>query len=63
MSRFDGRVVFVTGAGGGMGTAISARFAAEGAQVVVADVNEAGANDTVAQITGNGGRQSHRCSI
>lgn len=56
MSRFDGRVVFVTGAGGGMGTAISARFAAEGAQVVVADVNEAGANDTVAQITGNGGQ-------
>lgn len=56
MSRFDGRVVFVTGAGGGMGTGISARFAAEGAQVVVADVNEAGANDTVAQITGNGGQ-------
>jgi NAD(P)-dependent dehydrogenase (short-subunit alcohol dehydrogenase family) len=39
-----------------MGTGISARFAAEGAQVVVADVNEAGANDTVAQITGNGGQ-------
>jgi 2-hydroxycyclohexanecarboxyl-CoA dehydrogenase len=56
MARFDGRVVIVTGAGGGIGTAISARFAAEGAQVIVADVNEAGANDTVAQITGNGGQ-------
>lgn len=55
MARFDGRVVVVTGAGGGIGTAISARFAAEGARVVVADVNETGANDTVAQVIGAGG--------
>lgn len=46
----------VTGAGAGIGRAIALRFAAEGAKVVVADVNQARANTTVDEICGAGGR-------
>jgi NAD(P)-dependent dehydrogenase (short-subunit alcohol dehydrogenase family) len=38
--RFEGKVVLVTGAGGGIGLATARRFAEEGAQVVCADVDE-----------------------
>ena len=41
MSRFEGRTVVVTGAGGGIGKGIAARFAGEGARVVLADRSEA----------------------
>jgi meso-butanediol dehydrogenase/(S,S)-butanediol dehydrogenase/diacetyl reductase len=41
MSRFEEKTVVVTGAGGGIGKGIAARFAAEGAQVVLADRSEA----------------------
>ena len=37
MSRFEDKVVLVTGAGGGLGRASALRFAEEGARVVVAD--------------------------
>ncbi|HZB72704.1 MAG TPA: 3-oxoacyl-ACP reductase [Acidimicrobiales bacterium] len=39
--RFEGKVALVTGAGGGIGLATARRFAAEGAQVVCADLDEA----------------------
>jgi NAD(P)-dependent dehydrogenase (short-subunit alcohol dehydrogenase family) len=39
--RFEGKVALVTGAGGGIGLATARRFAAEGARVVCADVDEA----------------------
>jgi NAD(P)-dependent dehydrogenase (short-subunit alcohol dehydrogenase family) len=42
-TRLDGRVSVITGGGGGIGLATARRFAAEGAKVVVVDVNaEAG---------------------
>ena len=41
MSRFESKNVVVTGAGGGIGKGIAARFAAEGATLVLADRSEA----------------------
>jgi NAD(P)-dependent dehydrogenase (short-subunit alcohol dehydrogenase family) len=40
VGRLDGKVAIVTGAGGGIGSAMVERFAAEGAAVVAADVDE-----------------------
>ncbi len=53
--RFKDKIVIVTGAAGGIGGAISARFAAEGARVIVTDMNGEGAEATVAEIVGKGG--------
>src|SRR6267154_302537 len=53
----DPRVVIVTGSGGtGCGRAIAARFAADGAAVVVSDINEGGGRETVRHIEQRGGR-------
>ena len=53
--RFSNKVVIVTGAAHGIGRAIALRFGSEGAQVVVNDVNIAGAEATVQAIISNGG--------
>jgi len=42
-SRFQEKVVFITGGASGLGAATATKFAAEGAKVVIADVNTAGA--------------------
>src|SRR6185503_19679614 len=52
MMRCDlsGRVAFVTGAAGAIGSAIAKRLADNGASVVVADVNLAGAEQVAAKL-------------
>jgi NAD(P)-dependent dehydrogenase (short-subunit alcohol dehydrogenase family) len=54
--RFAGRGVIVTGAGRGIGQATARAFAAEGADVLVLGRTAADLEDTVAQITADGGR-------
>ncbi|MSO77060.1 MAG: glucose 1-dehydrogenase [Alphaproteobacteria bacterium] len=54
--KLEGKVAIVTGAGGGIGRAISARLAGEGAAVVAADLNGANAEATAQRITQDGGR-------
>jgi NAD(P)-dependent dehydrogenase (short-subunit alcohol dehydrogenase family) len=54
--RLKDKVAIVTGGGSGIGRAAALRFAAEGAAVVIADVNDAAAHDTQAQIASAGGR-------
>ena len=53
--RFQGKVALVTGAASGFGEAIARRFAAEGARVVVADVNEGAGKAVAAAIESAGG--------
>jgi 3-oxoacyl-[acyl-carrier protein] reductase len=55
MQRFDGKVAIVTGAGSGFGEAIAARFAREGARVVVSDVNDESGRRVAAAIEEEGG--------
>lgn len=50
------RVVIVTGAGGGLGRQYALAFAAEGAKVVVNDINKNAAAETVALIERAGGK-------
>jgi NAD(P)-dependent dehydrogenase (short-subunit alcohol dehydrogenase family) len=50
MAQLEGKVAIVTGAGSGIGRAIALGFAAEGASVVVADVNSDGAEAVAAEI-------------
>ena len=54
--RLKDRVALITGAGGGIGGESALLFAAEGAAVVVVDVNEAAGQSTVARVKQADGR-------
>ena len=63
---FKGKTIVITGAASGIGRATALIFAREGANVVCADINEAGVEQTVEQInaqSGNAGGQTLALTI
>ena len=55
MGRLATKIAIVTGAANGIGRAIALRFAAEGAAVVIGDIDGAGLTGTAATISAAGG--------
>lgn len=54
--QVNGKVAIITGGGSGIGRATAALLAREGASIVVADMNDAGAAETVSMIGTAGGK-------
>jgi D-sorbitol dehydrogenase (acceptor) len=55
MTRLEGKVAIVTGGAQGIGRASAMRFASEGAKVMIADLQEAGARAVAEEISQAGG--------
>jgi NAD(P)-dependent dehydrogenase (short-subunit alcohol dehydrogenase family) len=62
MGRLQGKAAIVTGAGGGIGSAISRQFAAEGAALVGVDVDAGALDRMAASVRAAGGRVSTLCA-
>ena len=59
-ARFEGKSVLITGAASGIGAAAAKRFAAEGASLMLADVNAAGVATVAEEIVASGRRAASR---
>jgi NAD(P)-dependent dehydrogenase (short-subunit alcohol dehydrogenase family) len=57
--RLQNKVALITGASSGIGRESALLFAAEGAAVVVVDVNDEGGQETVAMVKAQGGRAAY----
>ncbi len=57
---FENQVALVTAAGAGIGRAIAVRLAADGAAIIVSDVNDEAGAETVALIEAAGGRAAYK---
>jgi 3alpha(or 20beta)-hydroxysteroid dehydrogenase len=53
--RLEGKVALITGGAGGIGAAIARRFAAEGARVLITDVEAGAASELAEQLPGGAG--------
>ena len=56
MGQMDGKVAIVTGSGRGIGKEIALRLVRDGARVVINDIDEAPAKETIAEIEAMGGK-------
>jgi hypothetical protein len=56
MGRLQDKIAIVTGGASGIGRGCSIALAAEGARVIVADVDQKGASETCGSIVAEGGR-------
>ena len=54
--KLEGKVIIVTGGSTGIGYAAARRCVAEGAAVLIADINEAAGSQAAAELSANGGR-------
>jgi len=64
MKRLEGKVAIITGAVRGIGRATAERFSAEGASLVLADIDGDGIEKTAAEIAAGGGNVvGQRCDV